>query len=131
MPFTPFLGLSIIVHLCIILYCRFFQRSEPSKIAKVIVVPKRFFSNLIVASVFVVVIGNAAFLLDIGLNDKYSSLLFISHMMSKTTNIIPSLDSVMRNGGQDEIFRDWVKANNTKYGVRNFYAESSPLFYSG
>ena len=92
MPFTPFLGLSVMVHLTIILYYRILQPAGFNGVVTVktvdVVITKinRFFSVLIVFMVFLLVSTVAFFLVESSLFDKHSTVTFVSHEATEIIN---------------------------------------------
>ena len=83
MPFTPFVGLSVMVHLVIVLYYRIHQPAGFNGIVgfkshNAITRVSRFFSVLIVFGVFVLVSTIATFLVGASLFDKHSTVSYVS-----------------------------------------------------
>ena len=83
MQFTPFIGLSVIIHLCVIASHKFFSRfgsnkeigSETSNLLRVL-------SLVIVSGVFGVVMVNAILLLKASADDSHSVLKFAERHIS-------------------------------------------------
>ncbi len=97
MPLTPFIGLSVLVHLVIIFYYRFFGKNDTKgmPLKKVAVSGKalRLTTFCIVASIFLIVIINASILVTASLFDKHSSVAFVDHMAGEMINSIAVAES--------------------------------------
>lgn len=83
---TPFLGLSVMIHLGIIFVNRILGRNDPTKRKP----PRtngspasRGISLAIITSVFTVVTASAALLVDTAVADKYSSIRFINRIITQ------------------------------------------------
>lgn len=89
MPSTPFIGLSVMVHLGIIFIYRIFgynntkKRSKPNNLSA-----SRRISLAIITSVFTIVTINAGMLVRTAVADKHSSINFVEHFAQDLTKDI-------------------------------------------
>lgn len=83
MPLTPFLGLSVLIHICIIVGYKLFSRSPKKKPVKAKNVRlTRAIGVTTIFLVFIFVVTNATILVRASLVDKHSSVKFVSHAAS-------------------------------------------------
>ena len=89
MPLTPFVGLSVLIHLCTILGSRIISWFPKTKIQK----PPRWVrlkSISIIIIVFVFITVQASFLIRAGIMDNHSSVKYLSRLVLEINKSISS-----------------------------------------
>ena len=101
MPVTPFLGLSVFVHLSIILYYRVTHRKGSDKAilgkAKIIKKNRGIFAFSIFVTVFTVVAVNAGLLVNASILDKHSSIRIVDHFISQINAPVSSPNQIVKD----------------------------------
>ena len=108
MPFTPFIGISVLVHICIIFGCRLFSwiPNKEKKIRGTTYVDY-IINSVIIVSVFMLIFIQADFLVRASITDKHSTVKFIASSVTEIkNNQIPKLFS--------KIILDTIISKNTK-----------------
>ena len=91
MPLTPFVGLSVFIHILIIFWHNLFNRhTDNGHLHKIKTTSfKRFAISAIVISIFILVISSAGMLVRASVEDKYSSINLTEHYVSLALNMSP------------------------------------------
>ena len=97
MPFTPFIGISVIVHICVIFGCWLFSWiPTKEKIAQGTTYVGYAVNSGIIVAVFMLIFIQAGFLVHASIVDKHSSVKFFASSITQIKKIkIPELLNIV------------------------------------
>ncbi len=112
MPVTPFLGISVFIHLFIILYHRLTHRDSkegmPLRRIKTAKVQRSFWAFCIFVMVFMMIAINAGILVGASISDKHSSVQVFGHLLAEINTHAPPLNPIVRVEVEGNLYAEGV-----------------------